>query len=90
MLPPPGLSCACPACSGPQVKEAKKICPELVLVHVETIGEGGSSEGGAADDAQAAAASAGAAGAAAVAAGGGGGGQESRRLTQKACLERYR
>lgn len=75
-----------------QVKEAKKICPELVLVHVETIGADGSSEGGTGDDAAAAAAAgpAGTAAAAAAAAGGGGGGQENRRLTQKACLERYR
>lgn len=58
-----------------QVKEAKKICPDLVLVHVETIGnasgEGPSASGGGA-----------------VA----GGEQEQghSRLTQKACLERYR
>ena len=52
------------------------MCPELVLVHVETLGADGSS-----DDPGSAAAAAAAAG---------GGGQESRRLTQKACLERYR
>ena len=58
-----------------QVKEAKKICPDLVLVHVETIGNA-SGEG--------------------PSAGGGGavaGGEQEQghsRLTQKACLERYR
>lgn len=58
-----------------QVAEARKICPDLVLVHVETIGADGASSSYAGE-----------------AAGGGGGrqGQETNRLTQKACLERYR
>ncbi|KAI7843160.1 hypothetical protein COHA_003144 [Chlorella ohadii] len=80
-----------------RVKEAKKICPELVLVHVETIGAAGSSEGGADTDAAAAAAAAAEAGGGGAApatagapAGSSGGGNGNRRLTQKACLERYR
>ncbi len=59
------------------MKEAKKVCPELVLVHVETIGAAGR-DSGAADAGPE------------PAGGGGGGAQDSRRLTQKACLERYR
>lgn len=61
------------------MKEAKKACPELVCVHVETIGNaaeglGGQVAGGAAGDE-----------------GGAGGGDDAHdRLTQKACLERYR
>jgi hypothetical protein len=79
-----------------QVNEAKKVCPELVTVHVETIGMDGSGSGGnngagAGEDID------------------GGGGEEgdggadgdsrqqqqqqelkTNRLTQKACLERYR
>ena len=57
----------------PQAKEALKVCPELVCVHVETIGGGGGSAHGDA-----------------ATAGDGGAGQDRRRLTEKACLERYR
>ncbi|KAL4430354.1 hypothetical protein ABPG77_002160 [Micractinium sp. CCAP 211/92] len=68
---------ACGVTRHMRVKEAKKVCPELVLVHVETIGAEGR-DSGAAD-------------AGPEPAGGvGGGAQDSRRLTQKACLERYR
>lgn len=72
------------------MKEARKICPELVLVHVETIGADGSGEGGADTDGAAAAAGEGGGGGAAAAAAAGGGSNENQRLTQKACLERYR
>lgn len=61
------------------MKEAKKACPELVLVHVETIGAEGRDSGSACTGPEPA-----------DGGGGGGGVQDSRRLTQKACLERYR
>ena len=51
------------------------MCPELVLVHVETLGADGASASYAGE---------------AAAGGGGGQGQATNRLTQKACLERYR
>jgi DNA polymerase eta len=78
-----------------RVKEAKKICPELVLVHVETIGADAGSEGATDADTSTASPAPGAGGAAgaaaaAAAAAAAGGSSENRRLTQKACLERYR
>lgn len=69
-----------------QIREAKKLCPELVLVHVETLGDS-SLQGTAANQQQHGG------GAAAEDEGGAEGGEQEERhdrLTQKACLERYR
>ena len=64
--------------------EARKVCPGIRLVHVQTIGEGG-------DTAEASAAPRDEGDDHALPAGPGSSGSSSRaRLKEKACLERYR
>jgi hypothetical protein len=92
-------SCSCFYCCRRllQVNEAKKVCPELVTVHVETIGIDGTGSGGdnvaGGEDADGGGDEEGGAGAV------GDSRQQQQqqqqelktnRLTQKACLERYR